>query len=315
MGRIAYLFPGQGSQHVGMCLAFRETSRNAAALFQRTMEALDFDLAALMADGPAAALARTENAQPAMVAASLTAWQAAREAGLPAPDFVAGHSVGEYSALVAAGVLEPEEAVRLVRCRGRFMQEAAPLGTGSMAAVLGLPLADVEAACTELRAQRPGETVVPANINSADQIVIAGHVESVRLTGERCRAHGARRVIALDVSGPFHSPLMEPAAPRLAAVLSGAPFRDATVPVVTNVDASPEGSGDRLRASLVAQVTAPVRWSDVVARLAAEGCDTFMELGPGTVLAGLVRRQLPGARVWSISHPRHLGTVRAALAA
>lgn len=315
MGRVAYLFPGQGSQEVGMGQAFAAASREAADVLARADLALGFALSGLMANGPAAQLALTEHTQPAVLVASLAAWRAAQAAGLPAPDFVAGHSLGEYSALVVAGVIGLEDAVRTVRARGRFMQEAVPVGQGAMAAVLALPAAEVERVCAEVRAERSGEWVGPANLNGPEQTVIAGHAEAVRLAGERLKAAGARRVLPLDVSAPFHSPLMEPVKPQLAQVLDGVRFSDAVMPLVTNVEARAECSAERLRRLLVEQVTAPVRWTELVAQLAAEGCDTFVELGPGAVLGGLVKRQVAGARVFSVSAPAKLDAAMSALAA
>jgi [acyl-carrier-protein] S-malonyltransferase len=315
MGRVAYLFPGQGSQEIGMGLPFAETSEAAADVFARANEALGFDLTGLIRSGPADALALTENTQPAVLVASIAAYVAGSQGGLPPADYVAGHSLGEYSALVAAGALDLDEAVRVVRARGRFMQEAVPLGQGAMSAVLSLAAEAVALACAEVEAELPGQCVVPANINGAEQVVIAGHTAAVKAAGQRCLARGARRVIELDVSAPFHSPLMKPVVARLAEVLDGVTVRDATLPLVTNVEASPETSGARLRQLLIEQVTAPVRWTDVIARLASEGCDTFIELGPGTVLSGLARRQVPGARVYSVSHPTRLTAVTASLAA
>ena len=315
MGRVAYLFPGQGSQEVGMGRAFAERSSAAAQVFEDADHALGEALTTLIASGPAETLALTENTQPAVLVASIAALEAGREAGLPPPDFVAGHSLGEYSALVAARALSLAQAVKLVRLRGRLMQAAVPVGEGGMSAVLGLPVARVAQACQEIESENPGSVVAPANLNGSDQIVIAGHVEALRLAGDRCRQFGARRVIPLDVSAPFHSSLMASVSAPLADALASSSFADARIPVVTNVDALPEQRADRLRSLLVAQVTAPVRWTDVVARLVAEGCDTFIELGPGTVLTGLVRRQVPGARVHAIFHPSRLEAACAALVA
>lgn len=282
-----------------MGLPFAAACPESRETFAVANSALGFDLAGLIANGPAEMLAQTEHTQPAVLTASIAALRAAQAAGLPGADFVAGHSLGEYSALVAAGVLDLADAVRIVRDRGRFMQEAVPVGEGAMAAVLGLPEEKVAAACAEVAA-RTYRCVVAANLNAADQTVIAGHADAVQFAGEECRKSGARRVIALDVSAPFHSPLMAPVVPRLAAILNTTTFRDGRIPLVSNVEATSETSGAKLRGLLLKQVTAPVRWIDVVAKLVAEGCDTFIELGPGTVLGGLARRQATGARVFSI---------------
>jgi [acyl-carrier-protein] S-malonyltransferase len=298
-----------------MGLSFAETSPAAAAVFSAANEALQFDLRGLISQGPAETLALTAHTQPAVLTASIATWSAATEAGLPPADFVAGHSLGEYSALVAAGALSIADAVCIVRARGRFMQEAVPVGHGAMAAVLMLDLAKVSEACSDVCAAHPDWVVVPANINGADQIVIAGHAAAVQEAGAKCLEFGARRVIPLDVSAPFHSPLMAPVRDRLASEMKRAPVRDASIPLVTNVEARPETNGARLRALLLDQVTAPVRWTDVVDRLLQEGCDTFIELGPGAVLTGLVRRQARHVRVISISDPEKLAAARQALAA
>lgn len=303
MGRMAYLFPGQGSQQIGMGRALAGRFEEAAQAWQEADDALGFPLSRLVDEGPAEALALTENTQPAVLAASVAILRAAQAANLAAADFVAGHSLGEYSALVAAGALSFSDALRTVRLRGRLMQEAVPVGEGAMAAVLRLSSDAIAEACAETQAERPGEVVVPANLNGPEQTVIAGHAGAVTRAGEKCLERGARKVMLLDVSAPFHSPLMEPVREPLAAALAQVRFVDAAVALVTNVKASPETSSGRLRALLVEQVTAPVRWTEVVARLAAEGCDTFVEMGPGAVLSGLVRRQLPGARALSISVP------------
>ncbi|MFM2152369.1 MAG: hypothetical protein RL199_804 [Pseudomonadota bacterium] len=312
MGRVAYLFPGQGSQSVGMGAAFAASSLVCAEVFRRVDEALGFAMSAIVSQGPVETLALTEHTQPAVLAASVVAWTAAREAGLPPPDAVAGHSLGEYTALVASGVLSLEDAVRAVRLRGRYMQEAVPVGVGAMAAVLQLAPQAVVDVCREVSAEGDG-VVVAANFNGNEQTVVAGHAGAVTRASERCKAAGARRVVPLDVSAPFHSPLMAPVVGRLTPVLGACVFRDAAVPVVTNVEAAPERSGARLRALLLEQVTAPVRWTEVVQRLAADGFDTFIELGPGTVLSGIAKRLVPGAKVVSIGAPDKLEAARALL--
>ncbi len=297
-----------------MGLALARASSAAAEVFARADRAAGFALTELVERGPREALQLTENTQPAVLTASLACLAAAREAGLPPPDFVAGHSLGEFSALVAAHALALEEAVRAVRARGRFMQEAVPVGEGSMAAVLQLAAPEVVAACAEARAEAPGRVVVAANFNGPEQTVVAGHQDRVLRAGELCLAKGARRVVPLPVSAPFHSPLVAPAAPRLAEVLASLDFSDAAIPVVTNVTATPETAAGTLRSLLVEQVTAPVRWTEIVARLWREGCDTFLELGPGAALTGLVRRQLPQARALPVSDPTRLAAALEALA-
>lgn len=298
-----------------MCVDFDAASPASRAVFARADAALGFPLSGLIAAGPAETLSLTEHTQPAVLVASMAAVEAAREAGLPAPDFVAGHSLGEWTALVAAGALTIEDAVRTVRSRGRFMQEAVPVGEGAMSAVLKLAPEAVETACREIREQLPGQWVGPSTFNGPEQTVIAGHTQAVAAAGERCKALGARRVTSLGVSAPFHSPLMAPVTPRLAQALSTIELRDAQVPVVTNVSTTPETRSDTLRQLLLEQVTAPVRWTEVVARLAADGVDVFLELGPGNTLAGLVKRQLPGATVFALSSPQQVEAAQRALAA
>lgn len=298
-----------------MCVDFDAASSASRAVFARADAALGFPLSGLIAAGPAETLSLTEHTQPAVLVASMAAVEAAREAGLPAPDFVAGHSLGEWTALVAAGALTLEDAVRTVRSRGRFMQEAVPVGEGAMSAVLKLAPEAVETACREIRDQLPGQWVGPSTFNGPEQTVIAGHTQAVAAAGERCKALGARRVTSLGVSAPFHSPLMAPVTPRLAQALSTVELRDAQVPIVTNVSTTPETRSDTLRQLLLEQVTAPVRWTEVVARLAADGVDVFLELGPGNTLAGLVKRQLPGATVFALSSPQQVEAAQRALAA
>jgi [acyl-carrier-protein] S-malonyltransferase len=313
MGRVAYLFPGQGSQSVGMSVGFPAQFPACAEVWRRVDAALGFALSAVVANGPAGTLSLTEHTQPAVLAASAVALEAARAVGLPAADAVAGHSLGEYTALFSAGVLSLEDAVRAVRLRGRFMQEAVPVGVGAMAAVLHLSAAEVVEACREVSSTGDG-VVVAANFNGRGQTVIAGDAEAVRRASELCRARGARRVVPLDVSAPFHSPLMTAVADRLGPVLDGCLFSDAVVPVVTNVEATPERSGARLRGLLLDQVTAPVRWTEVMERLVSDGFDTFIEIGPGAVLGGIAKRLAPSAKVVSVGTPDALDAARALLA-
>ena len=278
--------------------SFHDASPAAKAVFEEANDALGFDLATLVFQGPESELALTANTQPAVLTASVAAARACGERGLK-PSLAAGHSLGEYSALVVAGALRFADAVRVVRKRGQFMQEAVPVGTGAMAAIMGLDLSAVEALCKEAA---HGDVVEVANINSSGQIVIAGHTEAV----ERAVAIAGRKSVMLPVSAPFHCALMTPAAARLAEVLSGVPASDPEFPVVRNVDAGVTRSADEVKPYLLRQVASPVRWSDCVQRLAAEGATTFVEVGPGRVLTGLLRRILDGARGHSVEDPAGL---------
>ena len=289
MSKVAWLFPGQGSQAVGMGVALAEAEPAARTVLQEADAALGFPLSRLMAEGPEETLRLTEHTQPAILTHSLMVVRAWAHR-LPQPDFAAGHSLGEYSALVALGALRFEDAVRTVRERGRAMQEAVPVGVGAMAALLGMSLEDVEASCAEA-AQATGKIVVPANFNGPGQIVIAGHVEAVEAALEAAKARGGRRAMRLPVSAPFHSPLMEPAKARMEPILSGLDFREPVCPLVNNVDAAAVSEPAALRDGLVRQIPGAVRWQATLDLLLGRGVTTFVELGPGKVLAGLVKRQ------------------------
>jgi [acyl-carrier-protein] S-malonyltransferase len=297
VSRLALLFPGQGSQFVGMGKALYEASPAARAVFEEADAALGFSLSRLCFEGPEEELKRTANTQPAILTHSVAAYrdlQARFPERLEGAGFAAGHSLGEYSANVAAGCLSFGDAVLLVRQRGLFMQEAVPQGAGAMAAIVGLPPEEVAAACREAA---QGEVVSPANFNSPEQTVIAGTAAAVARASAACTARGAKRAIPLAVSAPFHCALMAPARERLRPLLEEARFADAAVPVVTNVDARPETRGSALRDALARQVDAPVRWVESVRALAAGGVDRGVEIGPGNVLAGLVRRIERGIKV------------------
>lgn len=268
----------------------------ASPRWEAARAALGFDLRRLCFEGPEADLTLTANTQPAILAASIVALDALAAAGV-CGDFVAGHSLGEYSALVAASALEFADAVRVVRARGQFMQEAVPLGEGAMAAVLGLDRALVTQACEEAK---DAGVVQVANLNGPGQTVIAGSAAAVKRAVELAKAKGAKRALPLPVSAPFHSALMAPAAARLEAVLRTVRIRDLRVPLVTNVDADLLTDGVRVVDTLVRQVTAPVRWEEVVTRLVEEGAGTFLEVGPGKVLSGLIRRIAPEVRVLNV---------------
>jgi [acyl-carrier-protein] S-malonyltransferase len=305
---IAFVFPGQGSQKVGMGKALFDAFPESRAVFEEVDDALGLPLSRLCFQGPEHELQLTANTQPALLATSIAAHRVLSGRGVRAAR-VAGHSLGEYSALVAADALGLAEAARTVRRRGEYMQEAVPVGVGGMAAVLGLDLQGVEAACEEAA---QGEVVAPANINSPGQIVIAGHAAAVDRAAEGCRSRGAKRAVRLPVSAPFHCALMAPAQERLAGTLAGVSFSNPRVPLVNNVDAAVVDGAEACREGLVRQVSAPVRWQDCVERLAAEGVETYVELGPGQVLGGLIRRTVRGARILSVEDP---GTLEKALAA
>jgi [acyl-carrier-protein] S-malonyltransferase len=296
---VAFLFPGQGSQAVGMGRAFAETSVAAKSIFAEANDALGFDLGKLMFEGPEAELALTMNTQPAILAASVAAAAAAAERGLR-PGLAAGHSLGEYSALVVAGALAFGDAVRLVRKRGRFMQEAVPVGTGAMAAILGLDVPAVEQVCAEAA---QGQVVEIANLNSPGQTVIAGHRAAVERAVALAAARGGRKSVLLPVSAPFHCALMAPAAERLALELEAVKVSDPLIPIVRNVDATVARSAADVRDGLVRQVASPVRWTACVERLRAEGARAFVEVGPGRVLSGLLKRIVDGARGVSVEDP------------
>lgn len=302
---IACLFPGQGSQAVGMGKALADACAVSRDTFDEADRALGEPLSQIIFDGPAETLTLTEYTQPALLTVSVATWRALARRGL-APAFVAGHSLGEYSAHVAAGTLDFADAVRLVRHRGRYMQEAVPVGAGAMAAILGLDEAAVVQACTEAA---QGEVVSPANLNGAGQIVIAGATGAVARAGERAKALGARRVIPLKVSAPFHCALMGPAQERLAPELRAVAARDPRVPVIANVDARPRTTAASSIEALVAQVSSPVRWEETVRYLAAAGVTTYVEVGPGTVLAGLVRKIHKDAAVLGVQAPEDFGAL------
>ena len=303
MGTLALLFPGQGSQFVGMGRELSESSAAARAVFEEADAVLGFALSRLCFEGPEEELQLTANTQPAILTHSIAALAGLRAAAperLEGAAFAAGHSLGEYSACVAAGALTFSDAVRLVRRRGEFMQEAVPPGVGAMAAIIGLPAADVEAACREASGD---EVVSAANYNSPEQTVIAGHAGAVERASAACLAKGAKRAIRLPVSAPFHSALMRPARERMRELLDATEIANAVFPVVTNVDAQPTSRGELLRDALVRQIDSPVRWVESVRRLAADGVDRALEIGPGNVLAGLVRRIDKAIRVEPAAGP------------
>jgi len=294
MSKIAFLFPGQGSQFAGMGKSLAQAHPEAAAVFEQADEALGFPISKLCFEGPEEELKLTENTQPALVAVSTAAFAVLRAKGL-APDYVAGHSLGEYSALVAAGSLDFVDALRLVRKRGRYMQEAVPSGVGAMAAILKMPLgennAKLEAILAEAARSSDGslEIVSAANLNSPDQIVIAGNAGAVARAAELAKAAGAKRAVMLPVSAPFHCALMKPAQDRLKADLDATQFRDLATPLVNNWQAREVRTGAEAREGLHHQVPNPVRWEQTIRLLAANGATRFIEVGAGGVLTGLLR--------------------------
>ena len=287
----AFIFPGQGSQAVGMGKVLADASTVAREVFQEVDDALGQNLFKLMVEGPPDELMLTENAQPAIMANAIATWRVLqKEGGVSLVDkaaFVAGHSLGEYSANVAAGTISFADAVRTVRKRGKYMQEAVPVGVGAMAAILGMDLERVTAVCAEAA---QGEACEPANINSAEQIVISGHAPAVERATRLASERGAKRAIMLPVSAPFHCSLMKPAQDRLAADLQSLPFKQPAVPIVGNVDAAVIEDGDRARDALIRQVTGAVKWEQSVRLLIARGVQAFVEVGPGKVLCGLMRQ-------------------------
>jgi len=283
--KIAFVFPGQGAQYMGMGREVAEKFPAARAVFDQADAALDFPISKLCFEGPEEDLRLTENTQPAILATSVALFRVLEEKGVQ-PDFVAGHSLGEYSALVAAGALKLADAAALVRRRGRYMQEAVPVGEGAMAALVGLDPLSVHSVC-ERAAQ--GQIAAPANLNSPGQIVIAGNRDAVERAVAMAKEAGARRAILLEVSAPFHCALLRPAEERLALDLDRCSISDLRYPLVTNVDANVIRSASDARSALKRQVSRPVRWQEIVQRLLDEGVRTFVEVGPGRVLLGLIR--------------------------
>jgi len=286
MGKVAFMFPGQASQYPGMGKELAEKYPAARAVFEEADEALGFSISKMCFEGSEEELKQTANTQPAILTVSVAAYRVVAEKGL-APDFVAGHSLGEYSALVAVGSLNFSDAVRLVHKRGKYMQEAVPAGQGGMAAIMGISPAVVQDAC---KRAAEGEICSAANLNSPEQTVISGHASAVKRAVEIASQLGAKRSMMLAVSAPFHSALMMPAQEKLEKDLRATSFADLQVPLVTNVDADTIRKGDEARQALVRQVTMPVRWQESMRLLLDEGVNTFLEVGPGRVLTGLMRQ-------------------------
>lgn len=308
--QLAMLFPGQGSQSRGMGKDLADKFSAARQVFEEADEALGFALSKLCFEGPTEDLQLTENTQPAILAVSIAAFRVLESTGAPGPAFVAGHSLGEYSALVASSVLDLSDALRTVRARGRYMQDAVPVGAGAMAAVIGGELSEIQRVCAEASGS---EVCSVANVNSPSQVVIAGNTAAVDRAIELLK-DVARRVIKLNVSAPFHCALMKPAQDRLAVDLERLKFREPKIPVVTNVDARVTTSPGELRDALFRQVSAPVRWVESMQLLADKGVDKFIEVGPGKVLSGLMRQMGRDIKCLNVEDAASLEATRAALA-
>jgi [acyl-carrier-protein] S-malonyltransferase len=302
MGKLAFLFPGQASQYPGMGRELAANHPAARSVFDEADQALGFSISDLCFSGSEEALKLTANTQPAILTVSVAAYRVLAENGVQ-PAFVAGHSLGEFSALVAAGGLEFTDAVRLVRRRGEYMQSAVPEGVGAMAAILGLAPAQVAGIC---RQAADGQVVAPANLNSPEQTVISGHAEAVKRAVELASAGGAKRAVMLPVSAPFHSSLMQPAAVRLEVDLRTTAFHTLRVPLVNNADAELITSGDEAREGLIRQVTLPVRWEESIRELIDQGVNTFVEVGPGRVLTGLLRQIDRSIHVFNVEDEKSL---------
>jgi [acyl-carrier-protein] S-malonyltransferase len=304
MGKVAFVFPGQASQYPGMGKELAERYAVARAVFEEADKALGFSISKMCFEGTEEDLKQTANTQPAILACSVAAFRVAAEKGLQA-DFVAGHSLGEYSALVAAGGLKFVDAVQLVRKRGQYMQDAVPAGVGAMAAILGLSPAVVADAC---KRAAENEVCTPANQNSPEQTVISGHATAVKRAVEIASQLGAKRAVILPVSAPFHCALMMPAQEKLAADLEKTALSDLSVPLVTNVDADTETTGSEAKDALVRQVSMPVRWEESVRLLIDEGVNTFVEVGPGRVLTGLLKQIERSVAALNIEDEKSLAT-------
>jgi [acyl-carrier-protein] S-malonyltransferase len=309
MQKTAFLFPGQGSQFAGMGQSLSDTWAEARAVFEEADEALGFALSRLCFEGPEEDLKLTENTQPALVTVAVAAWRILEKEG-HRPDFVAGHSLGEYSALVAAGSLGFADAVRLVRKRGQFMQKAVPKGAGAMAAILRLPEGKLDGILAEAAA---GEVVTAANFNSPDQVVIAGHARAVQRAADLAKAAGAKRAVMLPVSAPFHCPLMKPAQESMTRELEATDFADLRFPLINNRHAREVRTGADARQGLIEQIPNPVLWTQTIRHLAVEGVSDFLEVGPGSVLTGLLKTIDSSLRGRKFGEPSDLEKLNAAV--
>ncbi|HAS6174374.1 TPA: ACP S-malonyltransferase [Vibrio vulnificus] len=307
MSKFAIVFPGQGSQAVGMLADLGEQYEIVKQTFAQASEALGYDLWALVQNGPAEDLNQTFRTQPALLASSVAIWRVWQELGLAQPENLAGHSLGEYSALVCAGVIDFQEAIKLVELRGQLMQEAVPAGTGAMYAIIGLDDEAIAKACEEAS---QGDVVSPVNFNSPGQVVIAGSKDAVERAGALCKEAGAKRALPLPVSVPSHCALMKPAAEKLAVALESIEFKAPQLPVINNVDVVAETDPAKIKDALVRQLYSPVRWTESVELMSSQGVEKLLEMGPGKVLTGLTKRIVKSLEAAAVNDVASLDAVK-----
>ncbi|HFQ4903819.1 TPA: ACP S-malonyltransferase [Vibrio vulnificus] len=307
MSKFAIVFPGQGSQAVGMLADLGEQYEIVKQTFAQASEALGYDLWALVQNGPAEDLNQTFRTQPALLASSVAIWRVWQELGLAQPENLAGHSLGEYSALVCAGVIDFQEAIKLVELRGQLMQEAVPAGTGAMYAIIGLDDEAIAKACEEAA---QGEVVSPVNFNSPGQVVIAGSKDAVERAGALCKEAGAKRALPLPVSVPSHCALMKPAAEKLAVALESIEFKAPQLPAINNVDVVAETDPAKIKDALVRQLYSPVRWTESVELMSSQGVEKLLEMGPGKVLTGLTKRIVKSLEAAAVNDVASLDAVK-----